>query len=176
LRSKRNAICPYCRDPLAEGDQIVSCSHCRTLHHRQCWTSYQRCSIFGCPGIQTELGEKIETGWSQLDKVIGVGLSLTLAVLLALPVLLDIWPIPSPWGGLLFASVVIGAFFALTIWTISRTSECPACGADAQWNRQERNFSCPNCRSRFLPRSSARFPQKPRAILPKHGSDSLKGK
>jgi hypothetical protein len=45
-----DALCPYCRGPMADSDLVVSCSECRTRHHGECWNETDRCSVFGCGG------------------------------------------------------------------------------------------------------------------------------
>ena len=43
-------ICPYCKTPFQEGDDIVLCSSCDMPHHKDCWIENQGCTTFGCMG------------------------------------------------------------------------------------------------------------------------------
>lgn len=43
-------ICPYCKTPFQEGDDIVVCSSCDMPHHKDCWVENQGCTTFGCIG------------------------------------------------------------------------------------------------------------------------------
>lgn len=42
------AICPFCRQLMEPGDNVVSCFACNTAHHEECWNEVSRCSVFGC--------------------------------------------------------------------------------------------------------------------------------
>ena len=41
-------LCPISADALKEGQEVVSCPNCETLHHRSCWFEGERCSSYGC--------------------------------------------------------------------------------------------------------------------------------
>ncbi|RUL89045.1 RING finger protein [Tautonia sociabilis] len=43
-------ICKVCNEPILPGEDRVSCSSCRTPHHRDCWNFVGTCSIYGCQG------------------------------------------------------------------------------------------------------------------------------
>ena len=43
-------ICPYCKTPFKEGDDIVVCSVCEMPHHKDCWIENKACTTFGCTG------------------------------------------------------------------------------------------------------------------------------
>ena len=43
-------ICPYCKTPFKDGDDIVICSVCEMPHHKDCWVDNQGCTTFGCSG------------------------------------------------------------------------------------------------------------------------------
>ena len=43
-------ICPYCKSPFKEGEDIVICSVCEMPHHKDCWVDNQGCTTFGCSG------------------------------------------------------------------------------------------------------------------------------
>ena len=43
-------ICPYCKSPFREEDDIVVCSSCDMPHHKECWIENQGCTTFGCLG------------------------------------------------------------------------------------------------------------------------------
>lgn len=41
-------VCPYCRAPITEEEQITVCSGCGTKHHQDCYAENGGCTIFGC--------------------------------------------------------------------------------------------------------------------------------
>ena len=43
-------ICPYCKTPFAEDDDVVFCDRCEMPHHTSCWIENQGCTTFGCDG------------------------------------------------------------------------------------------------------------------------------
>lgn len=43
-----NAICPYCRETIEKGRSLVCCNECLTIHHSECWSETNRCTVFGC--------------------------------------------------------------------------------------------------------------------------------
>jgi Prokaryotic RING finger family 1 len=43
-----DVLCPYCRGQFSINDATVSCSECKTRHHKECWEEVDRCSVFGC--------------------------------------------------------------------------------------------------------------------------------
>lgn len=43
-------VCPYCKTPFIESDEIVVCSICDMPHHKDCWIENQGCTTFGCMG------------------------------------------------------------------------------------------------------------------------------
>lgn len=43
-------ICPYCKTPFIEEDEIVVCNTCDMPHHKSCWIDNQGCTTFGCLG------------------------------------------------------------------------------------------------------------------------------
>ena len=49
-------ICPYCSSEIAENDDYVICSVCRTPHHTECWRKNKRCAKAGCTGTSTSSG------------------------------------------------------------------------------------------------------------------------
>jgi S1-C subfamily serine protease len=40
--------CPFCQEPIAEGQQIIACSDCGSLHHDTCWYHKGACSSYHC--------------------------------------------------------------------------------------------------------------------------------
>lgn len=55
-------ICPYCKTPFVEGDDIVICSQCEMPHHKNCWIENQGCTTFGCSGT---IQAANENSWSE---------------------------------------------------------------------------------------------------------------
>ncbi len=43
-------MCPYCKTPFKEDDEIVVCNTCDMPHHKDCWVDNQGCTTFGCLG------------------------------------------------------------------------------------------------------------------------------
>ena len=44
--------CPYCQNVIKRTDEIVVCSACETVHHRECWAENNgRCTTPRCPGV-----------------------------------------------------------------------------------------------------------------------------
>lgn len=43
-------VCPYCKTPFKEDDDIVICSACEMPHHKECWIENKGCTTFGCLG------------------------------------------------------------------------------------------------------------------------------
>jgi len=43
-----NASCPYCRAPVDDADEIVTCDSCATPHHADCYAENAGCTVFGC--------------------------------------------------------------------------------------------------------------------------------
>ena len=53
-------ICPYCKTPLTEEDDIVVCSVCEMPHHKDCWIENAACTTFGCTGsMMSPVGESL---------------------------------------------------------------------------------------------------------------------
>jgi hypothetical protein len=46
-------LCPYCRSPLHEHEQVIICPACRTHHHLECWVDNGRCTTYGCQEVAT---------------------------------------------------------------------------------------------------------------------------
>ena len=57
-------ICPYCKTPLREDDDVVVCSICEMPHHKDCWIENAACTTFGCTGTMMS-----PEGESLVDKV-----------------------------------------------------------------------------------------------------------
>ena len=43
-------VCPYCKTPFSQLDDIVLCDRCEMPHHADCWIENQGCTTFGCDG------------------------------------------------------------------------------------------------------------------------------
>jgi len=55
---QKQKICPFCKTPLTEDDNVVVCSMCEMPHHKECWVENGACTTFGCMGtISNEMGE-----------------------------------------------------------------------------------------------------------------------
>jgi hypothetical protein len=42
--------CPFCRFPVKERDEVVSCGECHSSHHEDCWEDHGGCAVPGCAG------------------------------------------------------------------------------------------------------------------------------
>ena len=40
--------CPFCLWVIAPGEQSVTCEHCSTTYHAECWAENSGCATFGC--------------------------------------------------------------------------------------------------------------------------------
>jgi hypothetical protein len=41
--------CAYCKDTFTDSKLSMRCSSCHTLHHSDCYSLNEGCSVFGCP-------------------------------------------------------------------------------------------------------------------------------
>lgn len=145
--AKRQGLCPYCRDPLIQDQDIVFCSACRTLHHGRCWHINKQCSVFGCSGmsVKTALNvHDISTSQLILAAVCGIGL----AVLVILAAIMGAgW---LPWvilgGFALFLDLIITRGISLFF----KGSRCPACGYRHHEEGIDGYQSCPKCGARVM--------------------------
>lgn len=53
-------ICPVCKAPFTEDDDVVVCPECGTPHHRSCWLENGRCANEGLHGNQEEIDDTIK--------------------------------------------------------------------------------------------------------------------
>lgn len=44
-------LCPYCRSPLHDHEQVIVCPSCHIPHHLECWVDNGRCTTYGCPEV-----------------------------------------------------------------------------------------------------------------------------
>lgn len=42
--------CPYCNKKISFTDEVVSCSDCEAVHHKECWFENNGCTTKGCNG------------------------------------------------------------------------------------------------------------------------------
>lgn len=47
-------VCPYCKTHFKQGDVVVACPHCQTLHHEACWEKNQKCANPECLGHRND--------------------------------------------------------------------------------------------------------------------------
>lgn len=46
-------ICPFCKASFEEGEAVVACMQCGTLHHCFCWMDNgNQCTVYRCDGFQ----------------------------------------------------------------------------------------------------------------------------
>lgn len=48
MESYIGKVCPFCKTPFKDGDNIKVCNACATPHHQECWDENKGCSTFGC--------------------------------------------------------------------------------------------------------------------------------
>lgn len=53
-------ICPYCKQPIGEEDEIVVCERCLTAMHKECREKAGKCAAIGCEGADAAPSEKTE--------------------------------------------------------------------------------------------------------------------
>jgi hypothetical protein len=41
-------VCPFCKAPIGENDDVVVCQVCGMPHHKGCWDENKGCTTFGC--------------------------------------------------------------------------------------------------------------------------------
>jgi hypothetical protein len=41
--------CAYCKDKFTDSKLLIKCPSCDTLHHSDCYSLNEGCSVFGCP-------------------------------------------------------------------------------------------------------------------------------
>ena len=61
-------ICPYCKSPFTEDDEIVVCSDCDMPHHKDCWIDNKGCTTFGCQGTIQGIDFGVDTSISSASK------------------------------------------------------------------------------------------------------------
>ncbi len=54
-------ICPYCRFPIKEGEDVIVCSECKVPHHRECWEENGGCTTYGCRNAPGAIGAGAST-------------------------------------------------------------------------------------------------------------------
>ena len=42
-------ICPFCRFPIKQGDEVITCPDCQATLHADCWRENGGCTTYGCP-------------------------------------------------------------------------------------------------------------------------------
>jgi len=42
--------CTYCNKKISSTDEVVSCSECEVVHHKECWYENNGCTTSGCSG------------------------------------------------------------------------------------------------------------------------------
>ena len=50
LKNYAGQICPYCRQPISEHDELAVCSSCGRPHHKACWQKNEGCTTPNCNG------------------------------------------------------------------------------------------------------------------------------
>ena len=44
-----HVVCPYCRDDVSlEGEDVMACEGCDTVHHEECYAEAGGCTLYGC--------------------------------------------------------------------------------------------------------------------------------
>lgn len=41
-------ICPFCKSPIKESEEVIVCPSCDAPHHKGCWEENKGCTTFGC--------------------------------------------------------------------------------------------------------------------------------
>ncbi|HET7558634.1 MAG TPA: RING finger protein [Limnochordia bacterium] len=51
--------CPSCRYGIEEGQHVVKCPRCHTVHHEDCWYHVGGCGTRGCSGVSSDPPERV---------------------------------------------------------------------------------------------------------------------
>lgn len=43
--------CPFCLNPIAENDEVVTCGACAAVHHSECWAENGGCCVRDCKNV-----------------------------------------------------------------------------------------------------------------------------
>ena len=52
-------LCPYCRFPISEKEETVTCNSCGVVHHRECWFENEQCTTYGCRGHAVDVSGRL---------------------------------------------------------------------------------------------------------------------
>lgn len=64
-------LCPFCMQKAKQGDEIILCPRCNTLHHRDCWFGTEKCAK-GC-GYPTLPVEQLDSYSGLINSVCTCG-------------------------------------------------------------------------------------------------------
>lgn len=70
--NERGVCCPCCGLPVTDGDALVKCGTCDSLHHLECWERAGGCCLPGCPASVIRSREERpsvyeQAPWSQTE-------------------------------------------------------------------------------------------------------------
>ncbi len=66
-------MCPFCRFPIKEGEEVITCPDCQTTLHADCWRENDGCTTYGCSSSPQAAAVRRSTGqaargWPGFDR------------------------------------------------------------------------------------------------------------
>lgn len=55
-------MCPFCRFPIKEGEEVITCPDCQTTLHADCWRENGGCTTYGCSSSPQAAAVRRTTG------------------------------------------------------------------------------------------------------------------
>ena len=55
-------MCPFCRFPIKEGEEVITCPDCQTTLHADCWRENDGCTTYGCSSSPQAAAVRRTTG------------------------------------------------------------------------------------------------------------------
>jgi len=55
-------MCPFCRFPIKQGEEVITCPDCQTTLHADCWRENDGCTTYGCSSSPQAAAVRRTTG------------------------------------------------------------------------------------------------------------------
>ena len=62
-------VCPFCKSPILQADELHRCPGCHVPHHKECWQQNGGCTTFACKGKATSHNSDVENEYSFNDLI-----------------------------------------------------------------------------------------------------------
>ena len=62
LENAVGQMCPFCRFPIKEGEEVITCPDCQTTLHADCWRENEGCTTYGCSSSPQAAAVRRTTG------------------------------------------------------------------------------------------------------------------